>query len=117
MKKVFWYSWDLQSLANTRLTHPTGALAPAGVAYKSVQSWLRGARIRDCLTDRRGTYTCMTTKSGRVQRIYWNPSRKVSIRTAATTTDWTGVDGVKHRIGANKSLAVHLSPVLVSSRR
>jgi polysaccharide biosynthesis protein PslG len=37
VKRVFWYSWDLQELANTQLTYRNGSLTPAGKTYGVVK--------------------------------------------------------------------------------
>jgi hypothetical protein len=117
VKKVFWYSWGLQSLANTRLTYTSGSLTPAGQAYGTVRSWLLGSRIGSCSKDRRGTYHCVAKYSDGVRHIYWNPTRKASIRTPATTTNWVNLYGTSTRIKSNKSLSVDYAPKMVRSRR
>ncbi len=117
VQKVFWYSWGLQRLANTRLTYAGGSLTPAGRAYGTVHDWLVGSRVASCARDGRGTYHCVAKYSGGVRHIFWNPTRKVSIKTPATTTSWTNLAGVSTRIGANKSLAVDFAPKMVRSRR
>ena len=117
VQKVFWYSWGLQRLANTRLTYAGGSLTPAGRAYGTVHDWLVGARVASCARDGRGTYHCVAKYSGGVRHIFWNPTRKVSIKTPATTTSWTNLGGVSTRIRANKSLAVDFAPKMVRSRR
>jgi hypothetical protein len=115
--KVFWYSWEQQRLANTRLTYANGTISPAGVAFGTVQTWLRGARINGCSRDSRGTYTCTVTYADGVRRIYWNPSSRVTIRTAPGTTHWVNLAGELTKIGSGKGLAVNYAPKMVRSRR
>jgi hypothetical protein len=117
VRRVFWYSWDLQTLANTRLSFQTGALTPAGQTYGVVRSWLLGSRVSSCSTDRRGTYHCIARYSDGVRHIYWNPTRGVNIRTPATTTNWVNQSGVSTKIGSNKALFVDYAPKMVRSRR
>ena len=117
VKKVFWYAWDLQSLANTKLTYASGSLTPAGTTYGVVRSWLLGSKISSCSKDRRGTYHCVAKYSDGVRHIYWNPTKSVSIRTPATTTNWVSQSGVSTKIGSNKSLSVDYAPKMVRSRR
>ena len=117
IRKVFWYAWDLQSLANTKLSYANGSVTPAGTTYGVVRSWLLGSRISSCSKDRRGTYHCVARYSDGVRHIYWNPTRFVSIRTPATTTNWVNQAGVSTRIGSNKSLSVDYAPKMVRSRR
>ncbi len=117
VSKVFWYSWGLQRLANTRLTYASGSLTPAGRAYGNVRGWLVGARVPSCSRDGRGTYHCVVKYSGGVRHIFWNPTRRVSIKTPAHTTSWTSLGGVSTRIRANKSLSVDFAPKMVRSSR
>jgi hypothetical protein len=117
IKKVFWYSWEQQSLANTRLTYATGSLSPAGKAYRTVQAWLGRSRMTGCSRDSRGTYTCTVKYSDGVRRIYWNPSRKVYVRTPRSTTNWVNLNGTSTRIRSNKPLRVDFAPKMVRSRR
>ena len=53
VKRVFWYSWDLQTLANTQLTYASGSLTPAGTTYGVVRGWLLGSKISSCSKDRK----------------------------------------------------------------
>jgi hypothetical protein len=118
VKRVHWYAWDLGRLANTQLTYANGSsLTPAGVAYKVVREWMIGSRMRGCDRDRRGTYTCTMSYSGGVKRVYWNPSRKVTVRVVRSSTRWENVRGVESRIKGGDALGVGLSPVMVRSRR
>jgi hypothetical protein len=82
-----------------------------------VRSWLLGSKISSCSKDGRGTYHCIAKYSDGVRHIYWNPTRSVSIRTPATTTNWVSQSGVSTRIGSNKSLSVDYAPKMVRSRR
>jgi hypothetical protein len=117
VKRTFWYSWGVQSLANTKMTYPTGGVARAGTAFQVVGSWLIRTRFQGCSRSSNGTYTC-TAKYGKgVKRIYWNPSRTVTIRTAPSTTQWSSLLGTTTKIKGGKSLRVGYSPVMVRSRR
>lgn len=117
VKRTFWYSWDLQNLANTELIFPNGGLSRAGTAYRVVGGWLIGTRMRGCATDSRGTFTCTAKYSGGVRRIYWNPSHTARIRTVPSATQRTGLTGSVAKVGGGKSLRVGISPVMVRSRR
>jgi hypothetical protein len=118
VKRTFWYAWDLQKLANTQLTYANGSsLAPAGRAYTIVQGWLLGSRIQGCPRDSRGTYTCTLTYPGGVKRIYWNPSRTVTVHTVKSARAWVGILGGEHAISGGKALGVGKSPIMVRSAR
>jgi hypothetical protein len=118
VKRVFWYAWDLQSLANTQLTLTNGtSLAPAGKAYQVARGWLLGTRTKGCARDGRGTYTCTLAFSGGVKRIYWNPSRKVTVRAVKSARASVGVFGVEKPLSGGEQIGVGQSPVLVRSAR
>jgi hypothetical protein len=117
VKRTFWYSWGLQSLANTKMTFPTGGVARPGTAYKVVGDWLTKTRFQGCSRDSRGTYTCTTKYGSGVKRIYWNPSRTVTVKTVSSATRWTSLLGTSKAIKGGKSLRVSYSPVMVRSGR
>lgn len=117
VKRVFWYSWGMQDLANTQLTYRNGSLTPAGVGYSVVRDWLVRGRILGCARSGNGTYTCTVRYSRGVKRIYWNPSRRVTVRTATSATHVTTMSGDRTKIRGGKSIRVKFSPVMVRSRR
>ena len=118
VKRTFWYSWDLQgSLASIKLSTPTGASTPAGKAFGVVGDWMIGTRMAGCSRSSAGTYTCTLNYSGGVKRVYWNPSRTVTVRTVASATRSTTLNGTSTAIKGPKSLRVGFSPVMVRSGR
>ena len=117
VKRVFWYSWDLQRLANTRLTFANGSLTPAGRTLPTLRAWLDGARPTACTKDSKGTYTCKVMYSDGVRRIVWNPTRTVYITTPPTTTRWEDLAGVSTRIRSHKQLRIDFVPKMVRSAR
>ena len=117
VKRVYWYSWDLQKLANTRLTFANGSVTPAGKTYSVVKSWLQGTRALGCSRSGNGTYTCTFRYSDGVKRVYWNPSRKATVRTASSATRLYFQSGGDERVGGNKTIGVKFTPVMVRSRR
>lgn len=117
VKRMFWYSWGLQTLANTRLTFSSGTLTPAGRALTTVRSWLLGSRVQSCTRDSKGTYTCKATFSGGVRRIMWNPTRTVYVKTPPTTSFWQSSGGAVTSIRPNKTLKINFLPKMVRSAR
>jgi hypothetical protein len=118
VKRMFWYAWDLQSLANTQLTLTNGtSLAPAGRAYEVVRGWLLGSRTKGCARDGKGTYTCTLAFSGGVKRIYWNPSRKVTVRAVKSARASVGLYGVQKPLSGGEQIGVGQAPVLIRSAR
>jgi hypothetical protein len=118
IKRVYWYGWDVQGIANTRMTYEDKhTVTPAGRAYSRVRSWMVDTRMDGCTRNSAGTYACTITYAYGKKRIYWNPSRVVYVRTASTATWKEGLDGVRTTIGGGKSLRVSYSPIVVRSRR
>ena len=117
VKRVFWYSWQLQQgLANTQLSFPDGDLTRAGVAYTVVREWLLG-RMQGCSRNGRGTYTCVVAYSDGLRRIYWNPSRTDTVRTAPSATRRENLLGVSEDLRGGETLRVTKLPIMVRSRR
>ncbi len=118
VKRVHWYAWDLQGIANTRMTYADRhTVSPAGRAFGVVRSWMVDARMEGCSRNSAGTYTCTITYKYGKKRVYWNPSRTVYVRTASSATWKQGLDGVRSTINGGKLLRVSYSPIVVRSRR
>ena len=118
VNRVHWYTWDLQALANTRLTYANGStLTKAGVAYRVVREWLLRSRAQGCRRDAKGTYTCTFGYADGVKRIYWNPSRKATVRTVASAKGWEPLTGFERRISGGEALGVGKKPIMVFSSR
>ncbi len=118
VKGVFWYAWDLQNLASTQLTASDGVtLTPAGKAYAVTRGWLLGSRTSPCTRDGRGTYTCTLTYSGGVKRVYWNPSRKATVRAVKSARASVGLYGVEKPLSGGEAVGVGKSPVMVRSAK
>ncbi len=118
VKRTFWYAWDLQNLANTQLTYTDGtSLTQAGTAYKVVRDWLLYSRTKGCVRDGKGTYTCTVAYSGGVRRIYWNPSRKVTVRAVKSARASAGLYGVEKPLSGGEAIGVGSAPVMVRSAK
>jgi polysaccharide biosynthesis protein PslG len=118
VKRMFWYAWDLQNLANTQLTYTNGSsLTRAGTAYKVVRGWLLYSRTKGCVRDRKGTYTCTFAYSGGIKRVYWNPSRKVTVRAVKSARESVGLYGVPRPLSGGEAIGVGKAPVMVRSAR
>jgi hypothetical protein len=117
IRRVYWYSWDLQGLANTDLTARNDAtLTKAGVAYGVVSTWLVGSKVRGCSVSSSGTYTCRARYSGGVKRIYWNPSRRTTVRAIGSATYAEGMLGTRRTLHGGEHLSVGYAPILVRSK-
>jgi hypothetical protein len=109
VQRTFWYSWDVTPIANTHLTSG-GVVTKAGRAYSVVRGWLVGHRLQGCTRARTGTYTCTIAGKG---RVYWNPTRTVTVRVARNVSSRTSLYGVKARLKGGSALKVDYRPVLV----
>jgi hypothetical protein len=118
VKRVFWYSWELQTMANTQLTKDDGdTLTRAGYAYKVVGDWQQGGRMQGCDRDRKGTYTCEVRSSSGVKRIYWNPTRRARVTLVKSAKKKSTMTGYTTRVRGGKRQVVNYSPIMVQSRR
>ncbi len=135
VKRVDWYAYDMGKLsvergggpiANTLLTDPSdraaGILTPAGLAFQRVQSWMAGTLVgtptkRPCITDRKGTYTCLVRYAHGVARVYWNPYHAAAVKLVPSATKKVTEYGVSSRAKGGAKLKVGAKPVLVRSRK
>ena len=117
VRKMFWYAFDLQKLANTQLSLPSGSLTKAGTAWTVTRGWLLGSKVIGCPRDSRGTYTCTLRYSGGVKRVIWNPSRKVRVRADASARAWVGLSGTERVITGGEQLGVGPSPIMIRSAK
>ena len=118
IKRTFWYSWNLQDIANTRMVARNGyTLTSAGKAYGVTRSWLVSSQVRSCTRDRQGTYTCTITYRGGVRRVFWNPTKAVTVAVAGATTHQL-VDGTTRTYSPRTMrLKVGPAPVMIRSAR
>jgi hypothetical protein len=118
VKRMFWYAWDLQRLANTELTFADGTtLTRAGVAYKVARGWLLGTRTRGCARDRRGTWSCVVRSARGVKRVYWHPGGRVTVHTVRSARVLVDLRGHRTRLHGRTGIRVGGAPVMVRSRR
>ena len=124
IKRVHWYAWDRPDLGNTKLAVPgAGTPSLAGKAFGLAQAWMVGGTLRGasktakpCTKDRAGTYTCVITYPGGVRRVYWNPTKKVTVTTAKTATFVVGVYGKRTAIKGGSRKTVDYRPLMVRSK-
>lgn len=70
LRRFYWYSWDIPSMA---LTVGKGkVIAPAGHAYIRTRHWLRGATIKECRTTDDKLWICTLNRGERNARLVWN---------------------------------------------
>lgn len=115
IRRVYWYGWQTQTIVSTRMvTSDLATPTRAGVAFGTVSEWMRGTQIDSCPRSRNGTYTCTLTKGGETRRIYWNPSRTVTLRIGAGATTLRKLNGSSSDVTGGSSISVGYEPVMVS---
>lgn len=70
LRRFYWYSWDIPTLA---LAYGRGKdINAAGRAYIKTERWLRGATIKECRTADDKLWICTLSRSARQARLVWN---------------------------------------------
>ena len=118
VKRVYWYRWGNTTIANTRMTAANDvSLTAAGRAYVITRAWMVNAQVRSCTRNPVGTWTCTITYSGGVRRVFWNPSRVVTVAVNGATSHQL-LDGTTRTYSARTMrLKVGPSPVMIRSAR
>jgi polysaccharide biosynthesis protein PslG len=119
VSRVYWYSWDLQKMANTAMVGSNGTtLTAAGRTFGVVRSWILNTRPAGCHKARNGTYTCTFTAGKTVKRAVWKPTGKATkVTVPKKTSSYRTINGTKHRTKAGKKITVGSVPVLLVGRR
>lgn len=132
VKRVFWYAYDMSTMAgggtlgNTLMTNPNnpagGALTPAGKALSRIQTWMKGTLVgtgskAPCAADKKGTYTCLVRYKSGVGRIYWNPTKTVKVKLVKSAKQKVTELGATSKAKGGSTLKVDYRPVLVKSAR
>lgn len=75
LRRFYWYSWDIPTMA---LAYGRGRdINPAGLAYVKTERWLRGATINDCRTQNDKLWVCTLNRGTRQARLVWNTTGSV----------------------------------------
>jgi polysaccharide biosynthesis protein PslG len=115
--RVFWYSWDLHTIANTDLVQKDDVTpTPAGAAFAEVSRWMVGSRVDSCGAAPGGVWACaLQTPRGPAQ-VYWASKGSGTVTAAfdARTAETLGQTPVGLPLGGT-TLQVGTLPVLVTS--
>jgi hypothetical protein len=117
ISRVYWYSWDLHTIADTDMvTADNVTLSPGGEAFTTVERWMFGSRVESCGQVGGGTWMCVLQRPDGVARVYWNPRRQGMVRTAfdATSAETLGQPAREVPLGGT-TFEVGELPVLVVS--
>ncbi len=110
--RMHWYAWDASGAGALALTDGNKQPTAAARAYAQVESWLVGSRMNGCAATAEGVWTCQLVQGGQTAWIVWSAGEaaRVSGMGAATVTD---LEGTTTAVGANGSVQVGASPVLL----
>ncbi len=126
--RVFWYAWDLHTIADTDLVRADNVTpTPAGAAFSTVQRWLVGSKVTGCSavaagagagtgTGAAGTWTCSLVTSQGPATVFWNGRRTTSVSTVfdAGSAEVLGQPATALPLGGS-TVEVGALPVLVRS--
>ncbi|MFA6299377.1 MAG: hypothetical protein WC642_09425 [Nocardioides sp.] len=117
VRRVYWYRWDLQPIANTFLTKPDLTTpTPAGRAFSTIRGWLEGTQAQGC-GQSAGVWECTVTAGRDTRTFWWKPDGPATSRRAAQGVwSWTDADGIVTRCPERCELPVGETPVMLTSR-
>lgn len=68
----YWYAWDIIGQPGLRFVQDDYAtLAPAGIAYGTIQRWMRDATVTDCKPDNNNIWSVTLQKDGKATHVVW----------------------------------------------
>jgi hypothetical protein len=116
IERVYWYSWDLNTIADTLLVMEDSTTpSPAGMAYRSVQSWLVDHVVQSCGKAGRGVWACSLLGPQGESWVYWSTKGPAEIRTAFSARAAEPLGQPAHALPlGGTTVQVGETPVLVS---
>jgi hypothetical protein len=115
--RVYWYSWDLNTIADTLLVGADAATpSTAGKAFEAVQPWLLDHVVQSCDRAGGGVWACSLVGSEGESWVYWSNKGPAEVRTAfsARSFEPLGDESSQVPIGGT-TLDVGKIPTLVST--
>jgi hypothetical protein len=115
LRRFYWYSWDIPTLA---LTEGRGkVIAPAGHAYIKTERWLRGATVNECRTVDNKLWICALNRGARQARLVWNitGAHDLTVPTQWGAQQYEALLGGVSIIDSGRRIRVGESPVLIVS--
>lgn len=116
LARYYYYTWDnvWNRFPFTRSDGVT--LAPAGVAYREVATWMTGKVMESITRDASGTYlVTLRDAQGARQRVLWNAGRNVGFTVPAAwgALRLRSVTGSSRQLATAAKITVTGSPVLL----
>lgn len=115
LRRFYWYSWDIPSMA---LTEGKGrTISPAGKAYIKTQRWLRGAAINECRSSNDSLWICALDRGARKAWLVWDAA---GTRDFSPPASWQArrhesLFGPGEMIEPGRKIRLGESPVLIVS--
>lgn len=115
LRRFYWYSWDIPTLA---LAYGRGQdINLAGQAYIKTERWLRGATINECRAPDDTLWICTLSRGERQARLVWNTAGlsdwKVPLHWGARR--YEALSGSASDVGQAGTVKVGEAPVLFVS--
>lgn len=122
MPRAYWYSWDGGIYGG--MIDGKGTPNEAAGAYQQVRSWLLGATMLSCVSDKQNTWICiLRQKDGNLAWIIWNPDSADLISEqdtqpnflyhVAAPAGWmTDLTGQKTAVGIGADTTIGIRPIL-----
>jgi hypothetical protein len=87
IERVYWYSWDLNTIADTLLVAEDATTpSPAGEAFAAVQPWLVDQVVSSCERAGGGVWACSLLGPEGESWVYWSAKGSAQVRTAFEAT-------------------------------
>jgi hypothetical protein len=118
--RFYWYAWDGSDGGKTSSDKSWGTLwdskngvQPAGLAYRSVHTWLNGVQLPLYCNAADSIWQCKLDENS---LIVWNPSAKQDLPLSPHYTRYYDLSGQSHPIPDNHIIAIGPAPVLVRTQ-
>jgi hypothetical protein len=115
LKRFYWYSWDIPTLA---LAYGRGReINEAGRAYRRTHSWLLGAVLDECRTSDDKLWVCTLNRGARRAWLVWNTtgSREWAVPANGQARRYETLPGEEGRVGQSGLVHVNEAPLLILS--
>ena len=117
MERTYWLAWFKSPALAVNMTGDQGQALPTAKSYEVVRSWFNTTSFQGCAKKAGGLWVCTATKGrGDVRRLYWNPSRRSTVKTPRSTVRVENKDGGVNTRRGSYAIRVDYRPVMVASR-
>jgi hypothetical protein len=113
--RFYWYAWENHHGTQIELIRSdNAALTPAGQAFATIQQWMVGASMSECLASENGDWVCEMKRDGANQYIVWNTGGSRSFRLSRDwhASQYTQLNAVVNKISGD-SIPIGIQPELI----